>query len=225
MPTDVRAPADAVAPESATDRVYREVKDGILDGSYESGAMLSEGSVSTALGVSRTPVREAFLRLQAEGLMRLYPKRGALVTPVAPGEVDDVLDTRRLIETHAVERACARPAQIVEALLAELDELTARQQSCAEAGDEAGFAELDVAIHRAVVAAGGNPILTDFYGSLRDRQRRMTTHSVRDDPRRLVAVVAAHRRLAACIRNRDVPGYGAELARHLDAAHRHITNT
>ena len=58
------------------------VKQQILGGGYPGGALISEGEVSAAVGVSRTPVREAFLRLEVEGLLRLYPKRGALVTPV-----------------------------------------------------------------------------------------------------------------------------------------------
>ena len=67
---------------SAADAVYREVKGRILDGSIAGGALISEGEISELLDVSRTPVREAFVRLQAEGWMTLYPKRGALVRAV-----------------------------------------------------------------------------------------------------------------------------------------------
>ena len=70
----------------ATDRAYAHVKTGLLDGTYPDGHLLSEGEVAAALQMSRTPVREAFLRLQAEGFLRLYPKRGALVVPVTPTE-------------------------------------------------------------------------------------------------------------------------------------------
>ena len=57
--------------------------------------------------MSRTPVREAFLRLEAEGLLRLFPKRGALVVPVSPAEVEAVLEARELVEGHAVAKLCA----------------------------------------------------------------------------------------------------------------------
>ena len=83
---------------SATEQAYRHVKSRVLDGSLPGGSMTSEGEIAEQLGVSRTPVREAFLRLEAEGLLRLYPKRGALVVPVAPGEADDVLAARLLVE-------------------------------------------------------------------------------------------------------------------------------
>ncbi|MCZ0975943.1 GntR family transcriptional regulator [Streptomyces albulus] len=68
------------------DRAYAHVRERLLDGRYPGGELLSERAVATELGLSNTPVREAFLRLQAEGFLRLYPRRGALVVPVTPGE-------------------------------------------------------------------------------------------------------------------------------------------
>src|SRR3954453_19326632 len=94
----------------ATSRAYDHVKRAILDRAYPGGALLSEGEIATAVGVSRTPVREALLRLETEGLVRLYPKRGALVLPVSPQEVSDVLETRELVETFTAGRAALGPA-------------------------------------------------------------------------------------------------------------------
>ena len=89
---------------NAADLVYARVKQRILQGDLEGGRMLSEGELAAEHGVSRTPVREAFLRLQAEGWMRLYPKRGALVVESTPGEIAQVLEARRLLENYAVQR-------------------------------------------------------------------------------------------------------------------------
>ena len=66
---------------AAKDRALDYVKTQVLTGAFPGGELISEGEVATALGMSRTPVREAFLRLEAEGLLRLYPQRGALVVP------------------------------------------------------------------------------------------------------------------------------------------------
>ncbi|NKS66646.1 GntR family transcriptional regulator, partial [Rhodococcus hoagii] len=55
----------------------------ILSGALPGGELISEGEIASRMGSSRTPVREAFLRLEAEGWMRLYPKRGALIVPIA----------------------------------------------------------------------------------------------------------------------------------------------
>src|SRR3954463_4618620 len=86
----------------ATERVYRYLKRNILEQVHSGGTLLTEAEIAEAVGVSRTPVREALLRLEAEGLLRLYPKRGALVLPVSMQEIADVVETRLLGEPHAV---------------------------------------------------------------------------------------------------------------------------
>ncbi len=75
---------------SAAEQAYREVKELILSGGLPGGELISEGEIAGRMGLSRTPVREAFLRLESEGWMRLYPKRGALIVPVADGEAEHV---------------------------------------------------------------------------------------------------------------------------------------
>ena len=76
---------------AAKDRSFDYVKTQVLTGAFPGGELISEGDVASALRMSRTPVREAFLRLEAEGLLRLYPQRGALVVSVSPGEVRAVI--------------------------------------------------------------------------------------------------------------------------------------
>jgi DNA-binding transcriptional regulator YhcF (GntR family) len=89
---------------SVAERAYLFAKERILDGRYTGGELISEGDVAAGVGVSRTPVREAFLRLETEGLLRLYPKRGALVVPVSSAEVESVMETRLLVEQFAIEK-------------------------------------------------------------------------------------------------------------------------
>src|SRR2546422_5434437 len=118
---------------SATSRAYDHVKQAILDRAYPGGALLSEGEIANEVGVSRTPVREALLRLEAEGLVRLYPKRGALVLPVSPQEITDVMETRELVETFTAGRADLGPS-----LVAALDRLLAALVGPAGAGGAQG---------------------------------------------------------------------------------------
>ena len=80
----------------AADKAYRAVLDSIVAGSVPAGTLLTEGVVAEEIGMSRTPVREAFLRLSTEGLLDLYPKRGAIVT--APSTVDTTM--RRPFVAH-----------------------------------------------------------------------------------------------------------------------------
>lgn len=102
------SPASPASPPAA-DRVYRHVKQGVLDRRYEGGVLLTEGELAEAVGVSRTPVREALLRLETEGLLKLYPKKGALVLPVSAQEIADVIETRLLVEEFTVRRAVPAP--------------------------------------------------------------------------------------------------------------------
>ena len=152
--------------DGAKDRAYAFTKQRVLDATYAGGDLLTEGEVAEALGMSRTPVREAFLRLEGEGLLRLYPKRGALVVPVSAAEVEAVMETRALVERFAVEQAIARGADVTGAMR----DAIARQERHADAGDLDGFVAADRAFHTVVVAAAGNQIVLDLYDSLRDRQ-------------------------------------------------------
>ena len=100
---------------SATEQAYAYAKERILDGRFAGGELISEGDVATGVGLSRTPVREAFLRLESEGLLRLYPKRGALVVPVSAAEVHAVMETRLLVERFAVEKSMPAPPDLRDA--------------------------------------------------------------------------------------------------------------
>jgi len=201
-------------PAPAKDRAYAFVKERILDGAYPGGELLSEGEVAEALEVSRTPVREAFLLLEAEGLMRLYPKRGALVVPVSPDEIRDVMETRMLIERHAADRL-ARAGAAAEPVLDELRAILSDQQRKLEAGDMAGFVATDRAFHHAIVAATGNAILQRISDSLRDRQRRMVAVTVARDPTTPRRFLAEHQEILGAIATGEADEAARLVERHL----------
>src|ERR1700755_2590401 len=109
-------------PQTATRRAHAHLKAQLLDGAYPDGTLLSEGEIAKALGMSRTPVREACLQLEGEGVLKLYPKRGALVVAVSAREVDELFEARLLVERHAL--GVAEP----KAIGAELEAQVARQR-------------------------------------------------------------------------------------------------
>ena len=143
--------------DSSGQRAYQATKDQILSGAVRGGQLLSEVEVAAALGVSRTPVHEAFLRLAAEDLLELLPRRGAVVVPVPPREATDLLEMRLALESSAVRRLC-RTSDTLEALFAELTDLIGAQREGAAAGDEHRFAAADDAFHHRIVEAAGNAI-------------------------------------------------------------------
>src|SRR5918999_1342161 len=176
---------------TANDRAYAFTKSRVLDSTFAGGELITEGEVADALGMSRTPVREAFLRLEGEGLLRLYPKRGALVVPVSAAEVEEVMETRVLVERFAVAKALARGADVSDAMR----DAIARQEDRAAAGDLDGFVAADREFHTVLVAAAGNGIVLSLYDSLRDRQQRMGVEALRRSPRRLAEILEEHRAL------------------------------
>lgn len=197
---------------STTATAYAFAKQAILDGRFPGGELISEGDVARELGLSRTPVREAFLLLEAEGLLRLYPKRGALVVPVSPAEVTSVMETRVLVESFAVERAARASGAELAAALADA---LADQERLVAAGDVAAFVEADREFHRLFVEAAGNPILLQLHDSLRDRQARMGLAALARNDDRLRQIVDEHRAIAAAVTGGHQGEATARLATHL----------
>ena len=216
-----RPAASASASASASERAYAALRAQVVSGAVPGGTMLSEGEVADELGMSRTPVREAFLRLQAEGWMQLFPKRGALVRPIEPDELAEVVEARHLVESAAVRTVTADDGATT-ALVNSLRALVAAQRAAAENADLDTFALLDVTFHQTIADAGGNSILTAFYSSLRDRQHRITARTVRAGQDRVEAILAQHTELVDLVGAGDAAGFEAALAAHLGEIHRGI---
>lgn len=198
----------------AAERVYAFVKSAILDRVYPGGELLTEGELAEAVGVSRTPVREALLRLEASGLVKLYPKKGALVLPVLPQEINDVLEARELIETHAAAKVWPRRRQLV----AELEPLLALMRRHRRAGDAKSFLEADRRFHEAIVGAAGNEILAKVYNSLRDRQVRMGVPGIQVMPARMDRSITAHQEMVDALSGNSSKRFRELVVSHIRAA-------
>ncbi|TFI45940.1 GntR family transcriptional regulator [Rhodococcus sp. 1R11] len=203
---------------SAADTAYLTVKELIISGELPGGELVSEGEIATRLEISRTPVREAFLRLQVEGWMRLYPKRGALVVPIAVGEAESVVDARRLVEAGSV-RAFIGDADARARVVEELRDNLRIQDELAVDGTAAEFSAADADFHRTVVRAGNNPLLDAFYDGLRERQRRMTAASLTRDPGQISRIVDDHRALADLIEAGDADEFERAVEQHMLRVH------
>jgi DNA-binding GntR family transcriptional regulator len=196
---------------SAADRAYAHTKERILDGRFEQGGLIGEGDVSDAVGVSRTPVREAFLRLEAEGLLRLFPKRGALVVPISAADVENVMETRLLIERFAARRVIELDLDLGE----QLEAAIATQEERAGAEDTVGFVDADREFHRIFVAATGNTIVLQMHDSLRDQQNRMGLAALGGEGR-MARIVGEHRAIVAAVRAGEAEEAEALIERHLE---------
>jgi len=191
-----------IRPEPASNRVYTWTKERIVDGTLAAGTMISEGEISEALDVSRTPVRE--------GILDLFPKRGALVAPVTVADMRNVMEARLLIEPWAAGVAAGLANR--QELVTRLTQLVS-EMSAAQLPEEAlQYRETDRLFHKAIVAATDNTLIEAFYQSLRDRQLRMGFAALGHAEGRVEHSHSEHRAIARAIAAGD-PDEAAELVR------------
>lgn len=194
---------------SAQDVTYRWLKNHIAGLPRQEGSFLTEMGVAEAAGTSRTPVREALLRLQAEGVVQLVPKKGAFVPPISDSEVQAVMQARGLVEDWCVRQV----TPLVGGLAEELDRLIAEQEGLAE--DPVAFIDCDRTFHRTIVRRAGNPVLAEFYESLRERQVRMGLHALASAEDRVRTVLDEHAAIVSAVRSGDAEQAAYAVATHL----------
>ncbi|MCG2592614.1 GntR family transcriptional regulator [Ramlibacter sp. XY19] len=148
----------------------RKLRELIVSGELAPGQRITERFVADHLdGMSRTPLREAFKILEAEGLVKIEPNRGAVVTALSVDEVEAAIEVLIGLETLAAEPACER---ITDAEVAEVESLHARMARAYREGDLMAYFNLNQAIHQKIVDAARNPVLSRIYASECARIRR-----------------------------------------------------
>ncbi|WP_166793266.1 GntR family transcriptional regulator [Cryobacterium lactosi] len=204
---------------SAAERAYSHVADAIISGELAASALITEGDVAATLGLSRTPVREAFLTLESAGLLRLFPKKGAIVTAVDDIETAELLQVRILLETKAVQLLGDRPGRI-DAVDAELQSLIQAQTDAAAAGDLLAYARADHRFHSRIVDETHNSVIDEIYSRLGPRLERLVHRVAVRDPDTIDRLIAEHRLLAEHLQVGDTAAYDQLLRAHLESGHR-----
>ncbi|MFB9377693.1 GntR family transcriptional regulator [Kineococcus gynurae] len=190
----------------ASERAYERLRTDVLDGVLPPGAVLAEVEQAARLGVSRTPVREAFLRLSSEGLAAPVGGRGLVVAPLSPADVTALYELREALEEQAARLAARRGDPRVFAALAE--GFAAAPARLAATGPDGAPEDAEERLDRyyrlvadfdaAVDAAVGSPHLVAALGGVRThlaRIRRLARH----DPARLVAAAGEHQLIAEAV--------------------------
>lgn len=200
---------------SAKQWAYEQIKQMVLTSAGSKIEFLGEVALAEELGVSRTPVREAFLRLEAEHLLQLVPGRGAFIPSVTEAEVAAVIEVRELFEIFAGRRlASAQPERrdVVEGVR----EIHEEQRQCLAQGEEQAvqFIFLDREFHRRIILSADNPVLADIYERLRDREMRMDAQA-RRKPGRLADAFAEHGAILTALQKGDPEESEAAIRTHL----------
>ena len=165
--------------------VYGAIREAISDGSLPSNEPLREERLASALGVSRTPVREALVRLTAEGLVEVDESGGVRVSVLSSEDLDEVFALRDALETLAIRYACASRDT---AALAELRHIHVASVDAVAADDVERLLELNTQFHAALNALAGKRRLQNFIELLRDQSRRYRVLALYEESERRQSV-------------------------------------
>ncbi|THH35136.1 GntR family transcriptional regulator [Aliishimia ponticola] len=197
---------------SNSQRAIHELRARIFSGELAAGSDHLESELADMLQMSRTPVREAVLTLEGQGLLELRPRKGVRILPLSPEDMSEIYDVLTELESHAAERAAT--ARYAESDLQALAQAIADMEAALDASDLEAWADADTRFHTELVRLGGNTRIQSIVGMMSDqvRRARMTTLFMRPVPTKSNE---DHRRVYQAIRDGD-----AVTARECHRKHR-----
>ncbi len=197
---------------SSAERAYRALKKLILGDELPAGSHLLEQEAAERLGMSRTPVREAMIRLEKDGVVEVRPRHGMRVLPVSPDDMREIYQVLTALESAAAEAVARRGATPAE--IASLRAAVADMEAALDRGDLDGWADADKRFHWLLVTLTGNQRLQQMVSQLDEQAHRARVLTLRLRPKP-VNSIRDHARLVAAIARRD-----AESARRIHHDHR-----
>jgi DNA-binding GntR family transcriptional regulator len=190
----------ALARNGLVEQAYRSIRQRILDNVYPAGYRALEQEFADGLNLSRTPVREALLRLQAEGLLELIPRHGARVLPVSADDMREIYEVLTALESMAAEIVTRRKPTAAE--LKPLSGASRDMANALKADDLDAWARADEHFHRQLLEMAGNTILMQTVQQLWDRAHRARMVTLRLRPRP-VHSTREHNAIVEAIRGGD----------------------
>lgn len=197
---------------SLKERAYDKLKKLIITGSLEQGVLYNERRLAEALGVSRTPVREALLELSQEGMVAFVPGRGVEVCKITAKQVREVFEIRRIIEGHIIKEITKK---LTSEDIKRLDRNITRQEKLAERDERHEFIEYDKRFHLYLASKTGNRQIEAILLNLRDQIHLMGIRAVEDNSR-MKQVTEEHQRILTSLKERNSKNAYKELIKHLD---------
>lgn len=210
--------ATAAAP-SLVDAAHEQIRRRILDNVWPPGHRMLEQEVALALGMSRTPVREALARLHNDGLVEVMPRHGMRVLPVSPTDMREIYEILTALECMAAELLARR--QPDAAALAPLVQATADMDRALQADDLDAWAAADERFHAGLIELAGNRQLAATVAGYWDRAHRARMFSLRLRPKP-VNSTREHQDLVERLLAGDAAGAAAVNRAHRERASREL---
>lgn len=192
---------------------YTYIKEQILNCRYEPGSFLNEQLICDETKVSRTPVRDALIRLEQEGLVTILPKKGVMVTPLQLNDINNIYEVRMMLEPYALReygdridlkrlRAVVRQANIYHA-------------NPEKVKQKETFYELDDLFHACIMDVLPNPFLRDLYRTVCELNQRLRVLSGDTVANRMEATCKEHCCISDACEAKDWQKAAAFMAEHL----------
>lgn len=191
---------------------YEWIKERILNSTFVPGSLLKIEEISRKLEISRTPIREAFLRLEQEGLIYTRPRVGSFVAEISGRELEHLLEVRALLEGFAVR---SLEGVLTEDELDELCQLLSTCEIAVQAGNLDAFEDHDINFHKFLMERAPNPWIGKIMGSIENLMLRKRSIAA-DNYDHVVASLAEHRAIYEALKR----GSGQQ-ASELMGAHLH----
>lgn len=202
---------------SLADQVFEHLETDILSGKYNKGEILTESKLSTKLGVSRTPIREALRRLEQEHLIEEAPK-GVVVVGITEKDLDDIFAVRLKLEGQAAAMAALNHTENQIAIVREALEF---QEFYLDKNDPDRIKSMDSRFHETIYKMSGSTVFYDVLEPLHKKILKYRKASV-SNTSRAEASVAEHRAIYEALVARDSELASKLVVEHLNNAYQHI---
>lgn len=184
---------------SLVDAAYLAMKTAIRDNIFPPGHQAAEPDIARQLGMSRTPVHEAIIRLQEEGLVQVLPRRGVLICPISAEDIREIYDVLIAVEGMAAALLAALPGELSAAAAEALEKETASMAEALLAGRLLDWAAADDRFHQLLTERCGNRRLARIAATVRDQAHRARLFTLHLRPRP-EGSAGEHGRITAAIR-------------------------
>ena len=204
------------AAQRAVDTAYAALRQGILDSRWPAGTHMREQELANLVGVSRTPIREALRRLEADGLVTVVPNLGARVNDWSEADLDEIFALRALLESQAVLEAAAR---IGEAEIRQLETLAEAMDALVAAWPDVDYgqlSELNDRFHGLLIAAAGNRRLRQLLKQVVEMPLVVRTFR-RYDRRDLTRSMSHHHEIVEALKMGDGVWAASIMKAHIQA--------
>lgn len=200
-------------PRTLTEQAAEAIRSRIVSGDFQLGEALSEITLAAELGVSKTPVREAFLQLKNEGLVDIQPQRGTFVFQMTSEQVRQLTVLRELLEVEALRIAMSRDTRRLSELL---NDIIGKMDKAVAADDSALYRALDHDFHQHIIVAAGNQFIEAAYSNIAFRVQTLRNRLSRQAPQNTRSL-EEHHELGALVTAGAVDEAAARLLDHIRA--------